>query len=136
VPGDTAKSILWYRITHVSNPLTSAQIGQICTWILDGAQNTQCEPSGDCDTTAVTYSNFVLPTIKNYCLGCHSGRSAEACNGLDFSTYKTVALTALQGRMMDAIKNNSPHMPLNGPQLDDCTIAKIAAWIDQGALNN
>jgi hypothetical protein len=142
VPYDTAKSLLWYRINTFANPLTKAQILQIGAWIVAGAQNTQCtEPYADCDTIGVSYSNFIAPTIQNYCLGCHSGRNAAACDNIDFSTYPAVALRAASGQLLQVINNTNntngmPHMPLNGPQLDSCTISKITAWINQGEQNN
>jgi mono/diheme cytochrome c family protein len=37
---------------------------------------------------------------------------------------------------MGAATISGARMPLNGPYLDDATIAQVAAWIAAGAQNN
>jgi Planctomycete cytochrome C len=56
--------------------LTTDQIDIIAKWILQGAKDLSCdEMVGGCDTTFVSYSTFVSPVLKTYCVGCHSGVS-------------------------------------------------------------
>lgn len=138
-PGDTANSVLSQRLDHFQT-LPDSDVSVIKEWILSGAQNTTCEPNmADCDTANIHYSNYVAPAIATYCLGCHSQRNAGLfCDSIDFSTYNEVALMAQTGALMNVIQHTPPLpvMPEYGPQLDACTIAKIAAWVSNGAPND
>lgn len=139
VPGDTAGSVLYYRTNHFIT-LTQADRTLLAQWILAGAPNSQCEPDmSSCDTENISYASYIQPTISTYCLGCHSYKWAgEYCDSLDFTDYPTVASVAQSGLLMDVIQHKYPlpSMPYYGPQLDECTIAKIAAWVKNGAPNN
>jgi hypothetical protein len=138
VPGDTAGSVLYYRTNHFVT-LSQNDRTLLAQWILAGAPNSQCEPDmSSCDTENISYSGYIQPTISTYCLGCHSYKWAGQCDSLDFTNYPTVANVAQSGLLMDVIRHRYPlpSMPLYGPQLDDCTIAKIAAWVNNGAPNN
>lgn len=117
--------------------LTAAQIDLIKRWIDDGATNAACPTdSSGCDTTAVSYTGFIAPTIQNYCLGCHSGSNPSG--GIDLSTYTGVQTVATNGQLVGGITGTTPYtlMPQTGSPLDACTIAKIRAWVTQGARNN
>jgi hypothetical protein len=109
-------------------------------WILSGVPNSQCNDGmNDCDTTNVQYSTYIQPTIATYCLGCHSYKNAGLfCDSLDFTNYPTVAKVAQSGLLVDVIRHRYPlpAMPYYGPQLDSCTISKIAAWVNRGAPND
>jgi hypothetical protein len=139
VPGDTAGSVLYYRTNHFVT-LTDADRALLAQWILAGAPNSQCEPDmSSCNTENISYSSYIQPTIATYCLGCHSYKWAgEYCDSLDFTNYPTVADEAQNGALLDVIQHKYPlpAMPYYGPQLDACTIAKIAAWVNNGAPNN
>ena len=138
IPGDTANSILFQRINHVV-VLSPTQIATIGQWILSGAPNSQCpDDMANCDTTGIHYSTYIQPTIANYCVGCHSYKNAQTCDSLDFRFYSTVASVAQSGTLMDVIRHRFPlpFMPMNGPELDSCTIGKIAAWVNRGAPND
>ncbi len=117
--------------------LSPAQIQLIAKWILQGGENKICDPDlSACDTVNVSFSAFVQPLITNNCLGCHSG--SVPAGGLDFGTHAGVSQVALDGRLYGALArlDGFSAMPRNGSQLQDCTIDKIKAWIDDGALNN
>lgn len=117
--------------------LSSAQINIIATWILQGAENLECDPnSGGCDTDNVSYSGFVSPLLQNTCNGCHSGASPSG--GIDLTTHTNVAVYANNGKLYGAIAHETGFepMPQGGTQLDDCTIDKVKSWIDAGALDN
>jgi hypothetical protein len=117
--------------------LSAAQIDLIKRWIDDGATNTACPTdSTGCDTTSVSYAGFVAPTIQNYCLGCHSGSNPSG--SIDLSTYNGVQTVAANGQLVGGITGTAPYilMPQSGSPLDACTIAKIRAWVTQGAKNN
>jgi hypothetical protein len=117
--------------------LSADQLTVIRKWIEGGMDTTDCamEP-GQCDTSGVKYSVFVRATIQNACLGCHNG--AGSTGKYDLSKYDGVAAVAHTGQLVGAISHSFPFraMPDGGTKLDDCTISKIRAWVNAGALNN
>jgi hypothetical protein len=138
IPGDTANSELYQRITHTVK-LTAYQISLVAQWIVADAPNSQCNDGlSDCDTAGTQYSTYVKPTIANYCLGCHSYRFAATCDSLDFTNFNTVAQVAQTGLLLHVLRHQypDPSMPQYGPQLDSCTIARIADWVKRGAPND
>ena len=118
-------------------PLTADQIALIARWINDGATNAACPTdSTNCDTTGVQYSTFVRTVIQNNCLGCHSGSNPSG--SINLSSYSGVQQVAADGRLVGGLLGTPPNalMPQAGTPLDACTIAKIRAWVNQGAPNN
>lgn len=94
-------------------------------------------PTGDnCDTTNVSYAQTVLPVLTNNCISCHSGAGASA--GVRLDSYSAVAAAAASGRLLGSIKHQSGFsaMPQGAPQLPDCSINQIEAWVVQGSLEN
>lgn len=94
-------------------------------------------PSGNCDTTGVTYSGTVASLLQgNGCTGCHSG-SAPSGN-ISLSAYAGVQAMAQSGRLYGAISHAAGYapMPQGGNKMNACAINKIKAWIDAGAPNN
>lgn len=91
-----------------------------------------------CDTTGVTFAADVLPVFQQNCAiaGCHSSASMQS--NLDLGTYEDINTIALDGRLMTRITKpeGDPLMMPPGAKLPDCTIDKIQAWINNGALNN
>jgi hypothetical protein len=97
--------------------------------------------SAECTTENMSFASDVWPVINASCTGCHSGSSPSG--NVSLENYAGVAAAAaidagnygsLYGTISHA-SGNSP-MPKGGSKLSDCTIAKIKAWIDQGALDN
>lgn len=90
-----------------------------------------------CETGNVTFSNTVSAIIATDCAtaGCHAGIYPT---GIDLSTYAGVASIANSGKLMASITHSggASAMPKGLPKLDDCTIAKIKKWVDDGAPNN
>ena len=90
-----------------------------------------------CDTSNVTYSNTVNAIITTKCAtaGCHADIYTT---GIDLSTYAGVASIAASGKLMASITHSgsASAMPKGLPKLDDCSIAKIKKWVDDGAPNN
>lgn len=123
------------RMPSGKPPLPAAQINLIQTWILQGAKNNACnENYAACDTLSVKYSTFIQPLIQSKCQGCHSGATAQG--GVDLSAYQNVKTLAQNGRLYGSVTRISNWMPNGGAKLDDCTLAKMKAWINAGALNN
>ncbi len=91
--------------------------------------------NAECDTENVTFSATVKPIIDRNCKSCHS--AGNASGGVALDTYTSIKSNVDNGSLIGSIKHLpgfSP-MPLGG-KLDDCTIAKIDAWINDGALDN
>ncbi|RYE00371.1 MAG: hypothetical protein EOP54_00265 [Sphingobacteriales bacterium] len=90
-----------------------------------------------CETSNVTFSNTVNTIIATKCAtaGCHAGVYPT---GIDLSDYAGVATIANSGKLMASITHSgsASAMPKGLPKLDDCSIAKIKKWVDDGAPNN
>jgi hypothetical protein len=91
-----------------------------------------------CDTTNVTYAATVSPVMATNCAlsGCHN--TATSSGGVALDNYTGVKNATSGGRLVGTISHATGfvQMPKNMAKLDDCTIAKISAWVNKGALNN
>lgn len=126
------------RMPPVPTPrLDSDKIQLIAKWILQGAENLECDPNvAGCVTENMSYSVDIAPVLDTYCVGCHGGNVPSG--GIDLSHHAGVKSVADNGRLFGAITwttGFSP-MPQGGEKLPDCTIDKIKTWVDAGALNN
>ncbi len=92
-----------------------------------------------CDTTNSTYAAVVAPIISANCSGCHS-TSLAAMNGagIVLDSYTAIKPYVTNNFLLNSIVQNGtvPPMPLNMPKMNACSINKISAWINRGALNN
>ncbi|RYE23870.1 MAG: hypothetical protein EOP51_09185 [Sphingobacteriales bacterium] len=88
-----------------------------------------------CDTSNVTFAQTIKPIIDSKCAtsGCHD--AATLAGGYNFTVYGGVR--AARNRMVGAITWASGYsqMPKGMNKLDDCSIAKITKWINDGAQN-
>jgi len=88
----------------------------------------------ECDTSDITFSATIKPIIDNNCKSCHQAGSAS---GILLVSYSDIKTRVDDGSLMGAIKHQSGYSPMpQGGKLDDCTISKLDAWINNGALNN
>lgn len=91
-----------------------------------------------CDTTNVSFTTDILPTLQQKCAtsGCHDATTLQS--GYDFSKYGGAKLAVDNNKLLGVIRWESgfSQMPKAMPKLDDCTIAKITRWKNQGANNN
>ncbi|HTN46242.1 MAG TPA: hypothetical protein VL098_07820 [Flavipsychrobacter sp.] len=102
----------------------------------DNSEDLYPSNTGTCDTAAVTYTAVIKPIMDAKCAtsGCHLGASAT---GYDLSTHAGLATVAGNGRLIPAIEHTGSNpMPQGSAKLDDCTIAKIKKWVNDGSLNN
>lgn len=94
-------------------------------------------PEGlDCVPTEVSFSEQVVPILESHCEGCHNTSSSSGSVVLD--NYNDIVGVAENGELLCSIEHGttcSP-MPKNAARLDNCSIATIAAWIDEGLLQN
>ncbi|HXB07894.1 MAG TPA: hypothetical protein VNW04_12270 [Puia sp.] len=89
-----------------------------------------------CDTVNVSYALQVIPILQNNCYSCHS--SATPPTGIRLDTYANLKVFASNGFLSAAVEHTGTvtPMPYGLPKLPDCEVNTIAAWVDQGALNN
>lgn len=97
---------------------------------------------GNCDTSGtISYSAQVAPIMTTFCgtsggsaSGCHGNSSTS---GIPLVTWQQVS-DAASDNLMDAIRheNGASPMPKGGGKLDNCRIATVQKWIDEGKLNN
>ena len=102
--------------------------------------------SGADPKAKLTYDQHVLPILTTHCIGCHKGESAKA--GLDLSTYAKLKEGGASGEVVkpgDAegsrlyrltAHKEQPFMPPKMPMIAKEQVDAIAAWIQQGALEN
>ncbi len=120
-------------------PLTSEQKLIIYEWIAAGAKNDpNCDTiqTVDCDTTAVSYSQDLVPILNQYCINCHTTSSPSG--GVALDNYSSVKTVADNGRLYGSIARLPGYVPMpygQGP-LDSCIVIKFDAWIKAGAPNN
>jgi cytochrome c5 len=90
---------------------------------------------GTCDTTSVTFSRDIKPIMDANCINCHSS------GAINLTTYEGVKAKVSDSTLYKSISysysgaSSSKNMPSAG-KLDDCSINKVKAWIDEGAINN
>ena len=95
-----------------------------------------------CDTTNITFSGKVQPTLATNCLlsGCHLGNNPPNGVFLDTYTHVKAQLVLVNGTplLLGVIKHLSGFtpMPKDKAMLDACDITKIEMWIAKGAINN
>lgn len=140
-PGNPGNSELYKKITETdpndrmppppNDPLTSAQISLINTWILQGALNNVCLAT-QCDSVNVTYANPIKDIVQTNCLGCHSG--TNPAYGMGMETYSQMVAVANSGRLMGALRHETGYfgMPKFGNKLSECKIAQFNKWILDG----
>jgi cytochrome c5 len=93
----------------------------------------------DCDTSNVAYSQTVKPILTASCYSCHSVSNANTFgSGINLETYSELMIQINNGKLVGAISHSPGFtpMPQVGAKLDDCSIEKIKAWINEGAADN
>ena len=100
--------------------------------LLYGNSNAPCTDT----TTFFSYSQKVVPILRQYCYNCHSG-SFPSGNQL-MGTYAADKTMAQSGKLYGSINHSSglSPMPKGAAKLGSCQINTIKKWIDAGMLNN
>jgi len=105
----------------------------------DSEEDLLPENGNGCDTTQVTYSNSIVPIIRDNCLSCHSNSAAPFFgSNIRLEEYGGIKAKVDEKRLLGAVSHLPGYvaMPLNNPKLDDCKINTIRAWINSGAPDN
>ena len=94
----------------------------------------------------LTYDQHVLPIFSAHCVGCHKGESAKG--GLDLTTFAKLKEGGASGEIIKAgdpdgsrlwkltAHKEQPYMPPKMPMIAKEQLDTLAAWIQQGALEN
>jgi hypothetical protein len=94
----------------------------------------------------LTYDQHIQPIMTANCVGCHKGESAKG--GLDLSTYAKLKEGGASGEVIKpgdpsgsrlwklTAHKEQPFMPPKMPQIAKEQVDTLAAWIQQGALEN
>ncbi len=99
-------------------------------------------PIVTCDSVDVRYSVEIKSILDQYCQPCHGG-TADAGAGIQLYDYSVISTFALDGQftygtLLSSVlwEGGASKMPQGNPQIDDCSISQIRAWVDAGAPNN
>lgn len=89
-----------------------------------------------CYTENMSYATDINPVLQANCTSCHSSTNQQG--GVNLEQYSGVASVSKTGVLVSVIKheNGFSPMPAYQPKLDDCSIAKIEAWVNDGYKNN
>jgi len=125
------QAVLLVFISMLSIPLLLTH----CTY--DNEVEKYMESQMPCDTGDVTYSNTIQPILENNCYACHNEDDASSIGGnIVLDNHQAVQEKAT--RVLKAVQHADGYsnMPKGQPKLDECTIAKIRIWVEEGAPNN
>jgi hypothetical protein len=92
-----------------------------------------------CKTTNISYAQDILPIMTAYCLTCHSAANANGLGGnISLEGYAALKVYADNGKFLSSVQQdgNASSMPKGGSKIPNCQISKIAAWIQEGTLDN
>lgn len=94
-------------------------------------------PPVTCDTSAIKYSNDIVPILQANCYVCHSDANAPTLGGGNkLEGYNNIKPYAQFGLIPDVLTRANNPMPKGMPKLSDCNIAKIRTWVRNGYPNN
>ena len=116
--------------------LNQNQIALIAKWILQGAEDLNCDRDTVCNLNMVSFSQHILPVTETHCKGCHSGNAPQG--SVLLTDYAGIKQVAEDGRLFGVVAGlqGFTQMPFNQDPLDQCTIDQIKAWVDAGSPEN
>lgn len=89
-----------------------------------------------CSKDTISFSQDVVPIIREYCISCHS---ASLANGsVVMENYDQISTLASSGDLMGSINHDPGYtaMPNDGRKLTSCETRALNTWISQGVKNN
>lgn len=97
-----------------------------------GSNNTPCTDT----TTNVSYSKDLVPMMQAQCYGCHN--SSFPSGNITMGSYVADKAVAQSGKLYGVITYTSGYspMPKGSARMNNCQVALIKKWIDNGLLNN
>lgn len=142
IAGKLLNSEFWEEINngnmppYPEAPLSAEQKNLIKTWLEQGALNTTCKKQCGCDSISVSFSADIYPMMQRHCLACHTTGSEQG--GVTLDGYNNMLVYVNNGRLLSSIRHESGvvAMPYNLPKLNDCKIAQLERWINDGAPQN
>ena len=113
--------------------LSTNQTNLILQWILQGAENTNCDTL-PCDTANTSYANTIAPIINNNCIGCHSITTPSG--GIVLSSYASIKAIVNNGQLKASVidRSSTPMPPTY--TINACSINQLNNWINNGMPEN
>lgn len=110
--------------------------------ILIGCMNEKSVPvTKQCNANinkSISYVNEVKPILAKNCYSCHDNK--DHFGGCRLEDIADVQSWAASGELQYSVFYNYDNIPIpkmpKGGKLDDCDIATITNWVNQGAKNN
>ncbi|MEP7277460.1 MAG: hypothetical protein ABI813_02350 [Bacteroidota bacterium] len=80
----------------------------------------------------ISYTTDIAPIIEANCSDCHS--AASSSSGILLDNYEGLKFYAQNGYLYGTISHSDGFRPMpdGGAKLNNCTIATIKKWIDNG----
>lgn len=99
--------------------------------LLYGNGNVPCT-----DTSAVSYTQKVVPILQQYCYSCHSGNFPSG--NILMGNYAADKAIGQNGSLYGSISYATGYspMPKGMSKMTSCQIATIKKWVDSGMPNN
>ena len=109
-----------------------------CMMALVSAVLFACKKDDGCAPSNVSYATDVVPILETQCYTCHSTANGPSVSGIVLEGHANTKVKADDGSLVGAIEHQGGYSPMpgTGAKLDDCDIATIRTWVDEGSKNN
>lgn len=90
-----------------------------------------------CDTTNITFSGTIAPSLSDNCYSCHSNATAAA-NGNNVPLEDYADVVAKNVAIAGSMKHTGSYVPMpkNGGTVSNCMINQFDLWVGKGMPNN
>ncbi len=95
--------------------------------------------TANCSTEEMSFKADIWPIIESNCLPCHNSEDyARKADGNLFAGYADIKAKLDEGLLIGNIEHlpGFINMPYKKKKIGDCEIAKIKAWVADGAVDN
>ena len=92
-----------------------------------------------CETDSITYAGTIVPILEANCYTCHDKNNAPYfADGIVLEGYASLKKQVDNKKLVGALRHQPGFaaMPRSLPQLPECTIQEIEAWVKAGAPDN